>query len=88
MSNASTSMDRTLYKFSVTSECFEAVLDIFAHFFICPLFTESATDREMHAVDAENAKNLTNDDRRYLQVRRVGGGDAKELLSSESALRA
>jgi secreted Zn-dependent insulinase-like peptidase len=29
-----------------------------------PLFTESATEREMHAVDSENSKNLTDDGRR------------------------
>jgi insulysin len=32
-------------------------LDRFAQFFITPLFTESATNREMNAVDSENAKN-------------------------------
>lgn len=31
-----------------------------------PLFTESATDREMNAVNAEDSKNRINDFRRYV----------------------
>lgn len=36
----------------------------FLSFIAAPLFTESATEREMHAVDSENSKNLTDDGRR------------------------
>lgn len=34
-SNASTSMDLTLYKFESSADAFEDVLDVFAQFFIC-----------------------------------------------------
>ena len=40
----------------------------FAQFFICPLFTPSATDREVNAVNSENEKNIQMDSRRLLQV--------------------
>lgn len=33
----------------------------FGSFFSCPLFTESATGRELNAIDSENSKNLQND---------------------------
>jgi len=43
-------------------------LDRFAQFFIAPLFTESATAREMQAVDSENNKNIQNDAWRIHQI--------------------
>lgn len=33
----------------------------FAQFFLCPLFTGSATEREVNAVNSENMKNLQSD---------------------------
>lgn len=36
-------------------------LDRFAQFFICPLFLQETLDRELHAVDSENKKNLQSD---------------------------
>jgi len=41
---------------------------MFASFFVCPLFTESATLRELNAVDSENSKNLQNDSWRKFQL--------------------
>jgi insulysin len=76
-SNASTSMDTTVYKFEVLAAHLEEVLDIFAQFFVEPLFTESATERELNAVDAEDSKNRTNDGRRILQVLKAAA-DAPE----------
>ncbi len=67
-SNASTSMHFTTYKFDVLAEHAEHAIDIFANFFIEPLFTLSGTSREVHAVDSENSKNLSADVRRRLQV--------------------
>ena len=43
-------------------------LDRFAQFFLCPCFTESATNRELKAVDSENAKNLQSDNWRLMQL--------------------
>lgn len=41
---------------------------MFSSFFTCPLFTESATLRELNAVDSENSKNLQNDSWRKFQL--------------------
>lgn len=67
-SNASTSAMHTNYYFDVLADHLEAALDRFAQFFVAPLFTASATEREMHAVHSENAKNLQNDHRRLYQL--------------------
>jgi insulysin len=67
-SNASTSMHFTTYKFDVLAEHAERAIDIFANFFVAPLFTVSGTSREVLAVDSENSKNLSADVRRRLQV--------------------
>lgn len=66
--NASTSADCTCFEFDVAAEHLEGALEIFSGFFVAPLFTASATDRELNAVDAEDSKNRTNDGRRMLQV--------------------
>ena len=39
----------------------------FAQFFICPLFTASATDRELNAVNSENSNNEQSDPHRFYQ---------------------
>lgn len=70
-SNASTSSERTIFHFDVASEHFQHALDLFAQFFVAPLFSESATDRELNAVDSEDSKNRCNDGRRLLQVSRA-----------------
>ena len=50
-SNASTSMERTMYMFEVANEAFSQVLDIFSRFFIDPLLSVDIMEREMNAVD-------------------------------------
>lgn len=52
-SNASTSMESTVYKFDVNKNKFAQALDIFCHFFKTPLFHENSAAREVRAVDAE-----------------------------------
>lgn len=74
--NASTSAERTTYHFSLNHEHLHGALDIFSGFFTCPLFTESATEREVHAVDAENSKNLQNDGRRLFQLLKAAADPA------------
>ncbi|KAL4720112.1 hypothetical protein ACJJTC_008155 [Scirpophaga incertulas] len=54
-SNASTSSDHTTYYFDVLPEYLPGALDIFAQFFISPLFTESATGRELSALNKSTA---------------------------------
>ena len=49
-SNAYTSGDHTNFYFDVSPKHLEGALDRFSQFFICPLFTASATDREVKAV--------------------------------------
>ncbi|XP_023937741.2 insulin-degrading enzyme [Bicyclus anynana] len=60
-SNASTSSDHTTYYFDVLPQHLASALDIFAQFFISPLFTESATGRELSAVNSEHEKNASSD---------------------------
>eukprot|EP00941_MAST-03F_sp_MAST-3F-sp1_P003543 g3543.t1 len=67
-SNAFTSTENTNYHFDVVHSHLESTLDRFAQFFIAPLFTAGATDRELKAVDSENAKNLQNDQWRFFQL--------------------
>lgn len=56
--NAFTASNDTNYHFDVSPEFLPDVLDRFAQFFISPLFTATATEREMNAVDHENANNF------------------------------
>ena len=61
-------MSTTTYKCEVLAEHADGAIDIFANFFVSPLFTRSGTGREVNAVDSENSKNMTNDSRRRLQI--------------------
>lgn len=67
-SNAFTTKEHTNYYFQVGTNCLEHTLDIFAQFFISPLFTDGATERELNAVDSENQNNLQNDYWRFDQL--------------------
>lgn len=67
-SNAFTSGEHTNYFFDVSPEHLIGALDRFSQFFCCPLFTESATGREVMAVNSENDKNLQNDAWRLRQL--------------------
>ena len=67
-SNAYTDMESTNYYFDVANDGLHGALDRFAQFFICPLFQEDTTDRELQAVDSEHAKNLQSDSWREFQL--------------------
>lgn len=69
-SNAFTDMEDTNYYFDVNADYLEGALDRFAQFFIEPLFLEDSVDREVCAVDSENAKNLQNDFWRMFQLQK------------------
>lgn len=56
--NASTDNENTEYFFDIQPNFFEEALDRFASQFIGPLFTESATGREMEAVHSEFTKKI------------------------------
>lgn len=46
----------------------QGALDRFAQFFLAPLFTESATEREVNAVDSENTNYQKDDNWRLMQL--------------------
>jgi len=68
MSNAFTSLEHTNYYFDVSPDHLSEAIERFAAFFTCPLFTESATGREVNAVDSENSRNLQSDPWRLFQL--------------------
>jgi insulysin len=72
-SNAFTAHEHTNYYFDVQPDKLKDMLDIFAQFFVAPLFTASASDRELNAVNAEHAKNLQSDSWRLWHLRRSRG---------------
>ncbi|KAH0481370.1 MAG: uncharacterized protein KVP18_002938 [Porospora cf. gigantea A] len=66
--NAYTSATNTNYHFRIAPEHFKGALDRFAQFFICPLFDQSCTKREVNAVHSEHSGNISNDPRRLFQL--------------------
>ncbi|KAF1319109.1 Insulin-degrading enzyme, partial [Globisporangium splendens] len=72
-SNAYTSARDTNFYFDVSAPHLHEALDRFAQFFVAPLFTASATDREMNAVDSENTNYLQDDYWRINQAHRALG---------------
>ncbi|KAK0161382.1 hypothetical protein PV327_009858 [Microctonus hyperodae] len=68
IANANTNLDCTNYYFDITPDYLEGALDRFSQFFISPLFTESATELEMNAVNSEHEKNIANDSWRADQL--------------------
>eukprot|EP00644_Phytophthora_capsici_P009578 jgi/Phyca11/533442/estExt2_fgenesh1_pg.C_PHYCAscaffold_130175 len=69
-SNAFTSGRDTNFYFDVGAAHLHEALDRFAQFFIAPLFTASATEREMNAVDSESTNYLQDDSWRINQLER------------------
>merc|ERR1719163_25208 len=69
-SNASTSVEHTQFFFHVRHEHLQPALDRFAQFFVAPLLSADATDRELNAVHSEYSKNLQLDSRRLYQLLR------------------
>jgi insulysin len=67
-SNAHTDTDSTWYHFNINTDKFEKALDIFAYFFIDPLFDKIFVESEVHAVNSEHQKNVTDDMWRLDQV--------------------
>ncbi|XP_074640666.1 insulin-degrading enzyme-like [Tubulanus polymorphus] len=67
-SNAFTSAESTNFYFDVAPDQLANALDRFSQFFLNPLFTSSATEREVNAVDSENSKNIPSDGWRFNQL--------------------
>jgi insulysin len=66
--NAFTSETATTYYFDICSKQFEHALDVFAHFFIDPIFNAEMINREVNAVDSEFYGTFNNDSQRQYQV--------------------
>jgi secreted Zn-dependent insulinase-like peptidase len=66
--NAYTSTNSTNFFFDIKPSGYEGALDRFAQFFIAPLFSESLTQREKNAVDAEYKAKFKNESRRNNQA--------------------
>jgi len=80
-------MRTTTYRFEVAEEAFEGTLDIVSSLLSNRLFTESATDRELNAVDPENAKTLVLDNRRQLQLLKACGTGHEYLKFSTGNMK-
>lgn len=89
-SNAYTASEATNYHFCVANNGLKEALDRFSSFFFCPFFTETATGRELQAVDSEHKKNLQQDMWRSYQLdkstshpshpyHKFGTGDSRTL---------
>ncbi|KAK0408400.1 hypothetical protein QR680_003933 [Steinernema hermaphroditum] len=69
-SNAFTASESTNYHFDVAPEHLPEAMDRFNQFFVAPLFTESATEREVNAVNSEHTNNVQHDAWRAIQLER------------------
>ena len=69
-SNAYTNMENTNYYFDVQHNFIKETLEIWAQFFLEPLFNDEATDKEINAVNSEHEKNVYLDNWRLLQLDR------------------
>lgn len=70
-SNAFTDSENTVYFFDMSGDDAKKLsegVDRFGSFFTDPLFTETATGRELNAIESENAKNLQSDVFRLYQI--------------------
>ena len=70
-SNAFTGNEETCYYFTVNQNACKGALDIFSQFFVAPLFSASGVEREINAVNSENAKNLNSDSWRIGQTSKL-----------------
>ncbi|OQR74836.1 nardilysin-like [Tropilaelaps mercedesae] len=66
--NAFTETEVTVYFFDVSQPAFGKALDIFANFFVNPLFREDSIEREMEAVESEFQFHQVSDGARLEQV--------------------
>ena len=69
--NASTNASNTCFKLTVSNTAFEEALDRISQFFIAPSFTESATEKEMNAVDSEFKMKYSDDARIHFIMKKA-----------------
>ncbi|XKL64356.1 hypothetical protein PGB90_004442 [Kerria lacca] len=70
-SNAYTTEHQTNFFFDISPDFLSPALDRFAQFFLEPLFENSATEREVNAVNSEHEKNIPVDMWRVRQVEKT-----------------
>ena len=68
MDNAMTTEDWVTYFFDIKTDKYGEALDIFSQFFKDPLFSESATERELNAIDNEHKMYQGSDSRALNQL--------------------
>lgn len=66
--NAWTGTEHSCFFFDVDNQSFDKALDRFSQFFLSPLFSADALDKERQAVDSEFKMKLHDDSRRLYQV--------------------
>jgi insulysin len=97
-SNAYTSDDYTHFHYDVANDHFLETLDIFAQFFIDPLFNKDSVFREVKNVNSENSRNYNDDECRFRQLMshisnqshvysKFGTGDINTLYLNHMAKR-
>ncbi len=77
--NAYTSYANTNYFFDVEAEHLFPALDMFAQFFIAPLFTEELVQREKNAVHSEYTGKRREDGLRFWSARKMGFNQAHPM---------
>jgi secreted Zn-dependent insulinase-like peptidase len=69
--NASTASETVTYHFQVNHDKLASILDVWAQFFVAPLFREDVVERELNAITNEDARNRTEDGRRLYQLEKA-----------------
>jgi insulysin len=67
-SNAYTSYDHTCYYYNIQSDYLFDSLDMFAHFFIDPMFKKETIKKELNAIYSEHSKNINNDNWKLFNI--------------------
>lgn len=75
MANAATDLEVTNFHLKIPPAQIEAALDRLFQFFVSPTLKQDMTSREMHAVSSEHAKNVLQDDWRFLRLQRITTGN-------------
>lgn len=69
--NAWTGTEQSSYFFDIPPQQFAEALWRFSRFFVCPLLSSEAVDKERHAIEAEYRLKLQDDTRRLYQVHKA-----------------
>ena len=72
-SNAYTTSENTNFHFDISNEVFEKSLDMFVHFFICPLFNSDCIEKEINAINSEFKSSIRDDDERIEHLKVIEG---------------